>query len=160
MHTRGIDHLAIVADDMPTAMDFYTRVMGFRLVHVRRVPYERDRGQPPYENLRHYFFDMGNDSLFAVFEYPKGLPRQNRDHLGGMQSFVKAGQTVLLKPNQTVYYSAEEGCTTDPLVVGALILSIGYALRARRRRMQKIERKLDMIVEGVADGERLITDAA
>ena len=83
--TRGIDHLAIVCDDMPTAMDFYTRVMGFRLVHVRRVPYERDRGQPPYENLRHYFFDMGNDSLFAIFEYPKGLPRQNRDHVGGMQ---------------------------------------------------------------------------
>ncbi len=64
MHTRGVDHLAIVADDMPTAMDFYTRVMGFRLVHVRRVPYEQDRGQPPYDNLRHYFFDMGNDSLF------------------------------------------------------------------------------------------------
>jgi catechol 2,3-dioxygenase-like lactoylglutathione lyase family enzyme len=85
MHTRGIDHLAIVADDMPAAMDFYTRVMGFRLVHVRRVPYERDRGQPPYDNLRHYFFDMGNDSLFAIFEYPKGLPNQNRDHLGGMQ---------------------------------------------------------------------------
>lgn len=83
--TRGIDHLAIVCDDMPLAMDFYTRVMGFRLVHVRRVPYEKDRWQPPYENLRHYFFDMGNDSLFAIFEYPKGLPRQNRDHVGGMQ---------------------------------------------------------------------------
>ncbi len=85
MHTRGIDHLAIVADDMPTAMDFYTRVMGFQLVHVRRVPYEQDRGQPPYEDLRHYFFDMGNDSLLAIFEYPKGLPRQHRDHVGGMQ---------------------------------------------------------------------------
>ena len=85
MYTRGIDHLALVADDMPAAMDFYTRVMGFRLVHVRRVPYEQDRGQPPYENLRHYFFDMGNDSLLAIFEYPKGLPRQQRDHVGGMQ---------------------------------------------------------------------------
>ncbi len=85
MNTRGIDHLAIVTDDMPTAMDFYTRVMGFRLLHVRRVPYEQDRWQPPYDNLRHYFFDMGNDSLFAIFEYPKGLPRQNRDHVGGMQ---------------------------------------------------------------------------
>jgi catechol 2,3-dioxygenase-like lactoylglutathione lyase family enzyme len=83
--TRGIDHLAIVTDDMPTAMDFYTRVMGFQLLHVRRVPYEQDRWQPPYDNLRHYFFDMGNDSLFAIFEYPKGLPRQNRDHVGGMQ---------------------------------------------------------------------------
>ncbi len=76
MNTRGVDHLAIVSDDMPTAMDFYTRVMGFRLVHARRVPYEAERWQPPYDNLRHYFFDMGNDSLFAIFEYPKGLPRQ------------------------------------------------------------------------------------
>jgi catechol 2,3-dioxygenase-like lactoylglutathione lyase family enzyme len=54
--TRGVDHLAMVTDDMP-----------------------------PYDNLRHYFFDIGNDSLFAIFEYPKGLPRQNRDHIGGMQ---------------------------------------------------------------------------
>lgn len=85
VRTRGIDHLAIVADDMPTAMDFYTRVMGFQLLHVRRVPYEQDRWQPPYDDLRHYFFNMGSDSLFAIFEYPKGLPKQNRDHLGGMQ---------------------------------------------------------------------------
>lgn len=85
VNTRGIDHLAIVTDDMPAAMDFYTRVMGFALVHVRRVPYEEDRWQPPYDKLRHYFFDMGNDSLFAVFEYPGGLPRQVRDHVGGMQ---------------------------------------------------------------------------
>jgi uncharacterized protein (DUF362 family) len=34
---------------------------------------------------------------------------------------VRPNQTVLIKPNLTVYYSAEEGCTTDPLVVGALI---------------------------------------
>jgi len=85
MHTRGIDHLAIVSDDMPTALDFYTRVMGFQLVHARRVPFEADRWQPPHDNLRHYFFDMGNDSLFAVFEYPKGLAKQVRDHVGGMQ---------------------------------------------------------------------------
>src|SRR5829696_1874793 len=49
------------------------------------------------------------------------LVREALDHLGGMSHFVQPGQTVLIKPNQTVYYSAEEGCTTDPLVVGALI---------------------------------------
>ncbi|NLU22976.1 MAG: DUF362 domain-containing protein [Phycisphaerae bacterium] len=43
------------------------------------------------------------------------------DHLGGMSRFVRPGNTVLIKPNQTVFYSAEEGCTTDPLMVGALI---------------------------------------
>jgi catechol 2,3-dioxygenase-like lactoylglutathione lyase family enzyme len=83
--TRGIDHLAFVTDDLPATMDFYTRVVGMQLVHVRRVPFERDRGQPPYDNLRHYFFNMGGDSLLAFFEYPKGLARQNRDLPGGMQ---------------------------------------------------------------------------
>jgi catechol 2,3-dioxygenase-like lactoylglutathione lyase family enzyme len=83
--TRGIDHLAFVTDDLPATMDFYTRVLGMQLVHVRRVPFERDRGQPPYENLRHYFFNMGNDTLLAFFEYPTGLARANRDLPGGMQ---------------------------------------------------------------------------
>lgn len=83
--TRGIDHLAFVTDDLPVTMDFYTRVMQMRLVHVRRVPFEQDRGQPPYDNLRHYFFDMGHDQLLAFFEYPAGLERQNRDLPGGMQ---------------------------------------------------------------------------
>jgi uncharacterized protein (DUF362 family) len=50
-----------------------------------------------------------------------GVVREAIDLLGGMQTFVKPGATVLIKPNQTVFYSAEEGCTTDPLVVGALI---------------------------------------
>src|SRR5215216_7567137 len=47
--------------------------------------------------------------------------REAIDLLGGIKRFVKPGHTVLLKPNQTVFYSADEGCTTDPLVVGALI---------------------------------------
>jgi uncharacterized protein (DUF362 family) len=49
------------------------------------------------------------------------LVREAIDLLGGMRRFVSPGNTVLLKPNLTVFYSAEEGCTTDPLVVGALI---------------------------------------
>jgi uncharacterized protein (DUF362 family) len=49
------------------------------------------------------------------------LTREALSHLGGLSRFVRRGQTVLLKPNQTVFYSSEEGCTTDPLLVGALI---------------------------------------
>lgn len=49
------------------------------------------------------------------------LVRQAVDLIGGMSRFVKPGQTVLIKPNQTVYYSAEEGCTTDPTVVAGVI---------------------------------------
>jgi uncharacterized protein (DUF362 family) len=64
------------------------------------------------------------------------LVRQAVDLLGGMSQFVRPGQTVLIKPNQTVYYSAEEGCTTDPLVVGALIR---LAWEAKAGRVQVAE---------------------
>ncbi|HEX6125286.1 MAG TPA: DUF362 domain-containing protein [Pyrinomonadaceae bacterium] len=49
------------------------------------------------------------------------LVRESLDHLGGMRAFIRDGATVLIKPNQTVFYTSDEGCTTDPLVVGALI---------------------------------------
>ena len=93
--TRGVDHLALVTDDMAETMEFYTKVMGMQLVHVRRVPYAANRGQPPHDNLRHYFFGMGNDSLLAFFEYPEGLERSDRDLPGGMQHLafhVPSGQ--------------------------------------------------------------------
>jgi uncharacterized protein (DUF362 family) len=61
----------------------------------------------------------------------EALVREAVGHLGGISRFVQPGQTVLIKPNQTVYYSAEEGCTTDPLVVGALIRLVKEAGAAR-----------------------------
>ena len=82
---QGVDHLALVTDDMKKTVRFYTEVLGMTLVHVRRIPYAPDRGQPPYDNCRHYFFDMGNGSLLAFFEYPPDAPAGNRDALGGMQ---------------------------------------------------------------------------
>ncbi|HEX6125363.1 MAG TPA: DUF362 domain-containing protein [Pyrinomonadaceae bacterium] len=50
-----------------------------------------------------------------------GLVREALEHFGGIERFVKPGDNVLIKPNLTVFYSAEEGCTTDPLVIGALL---------------------------------------
>jgi hypothetical protein len=45
-----------------------------------------NRGNPPYERVRHYFFDMGNDSLLAFFEIPRGKePAGNRNAIGAMQ---------------------------------------------------------------------------
>jgi len=40
--------------------------------------------------------------------------------LGGMSRFVQPGQTVLIKPNQTMWRLSSDGCTTDPRVVAAL----------------------------------------
>jgi catechol 2,3-dioxygenase-like lactoylglutathione lyase family enzyme len=89
--TRGVHHLALCTDDMKKTVDFYVEVLGMPLVHAMKVPSglgtgPKNRGNPPYENIRHYFFDMGNDSLLAFFEIPKGKESQsNRNAIGGMQ---------------------------------------------------------------------------
>jgi catechol 2,3-dioxygenase-like lactoylglutathione lyase family enzyme len=89
--TRGVHHLALNTEDMRTTVDFYTRVVGMPLVHAMKVPPglgtgPANRGNPPYERIRHYFFDMGNDSLLAFFELPRGAESQvERNAIGGMQ---------------------------------------------------------------------------
>lgn len=89
--TRGVHHLALCTDDMKATVDFYVDVLGMPLVHAMRVPPglgrgPGNRGNPPYEEVRHYFFDMGNDSLLAFFEIPRGEePRCNRNAIGAMQ---------------------------------------------------------------------------
>ena len=88
---RGVHHLALCTDDMKKTIDFYVDVLGMPLVHAMKVPPglgtgPGNRGNPPYEALRHYFFDMGNDSLLAFFEIPKGKePLGNRNAIGAMQ---------------------------------------------------------------------------
>ncbi len=89
--TLGVHHLALNTDDMKMTIDFYVDVIGMKLVHALKVPPgvgvgPGNRGNPPFENLRHYFFDMGNDSLLAFFEMPKGAKQQgDRDALAAMQ---------------------------------------------------------------------------
>ena len=89
--SRGIHHLALNTDDMKGTVDFYTQVLGMPLVHALRVPPgvgvgAGNRGNPPFENLRHYFFDAGGDTMVAFFEFPMGAVGQSdRDTLGAMQ---------------------------------------------------------------------------
>jgi catechol 2,3-dioxygenase-like lactoylglutathione lyase family enzyme len=89
--SRGVHHLALNTDDMKMTLDFYTRVLAMPLVHALKVPPgigtgPGNRGNPPFENLRHYFFDAGGDSLLAFFEIPKGkTPQADRNAIGTMQ---------------------------------------------------------------------------
>ena len=55
-----------------------------------------NRGNPPFEEIRHYFFDMGRDALLAFFEMPKGAKgKGDRNALGNMQhvSFAVSPQS-------------------------------------------------------------------
>lgn len=91
VQTRGVHHLALNTDDMQMTIDFYSAVLGMPLVHALKVPPglgtgSGNRGNPPFENLRHYFFDVGGDCLVAFFEMPKGAKgKADRDAIAGMQ---------------------------------------------------------------------------
>jgi catechol 2,3-dioxygenase-like lactoylglutathione lyase family enzyme len=87
----GVHHLALNTDDMKMTVDFYVGVLGMQLVHAMKVPPglgtgPANRGNPPFEEIRHYFFDMGRDGLLAFFEMPKGAKEKgDRNALGAMQ---------------------------------------------------------------------------
>ena len=97
----GVHHLALNTDDMKATVDFYAGVLGMPLVHAMKVPPglgtgAGNRGNPPFEEIRHYFFDMGRDGLLAFFEMPKGAKQKgDRDALAMMQhvSFAVATES-------------------------------------------------------------------
>lgn len=89
--SRGVHHLALNTDDMKSTLDFYVGVLGMPLVHALKVAPglgtgPGNRGNPPFETIRHYFLDAGGDSLLAFFEIPKGAtPKADRNAIGTMQ---------------------------------------------------------------------------
>ena len=58
---RGVNHLALVTDDMDATVRFYHGVLGARLVATIGTP-----------EFRHYFFEFGTQTTVAFFEY-RGL---------------------------------------------------------------------------------------
>ena len=64
MRTNGINHLALVCQDMAETVRFYTQVLGMKLVKTVALP---DGGQ-------HFFFDCGAGSLLAFFWWPDAPP--------------------------------------------------------------------------------------
>lgn len=88
---RGIHHLAINTDDLRATLDFYVRVLGMPLLHglitgSNAAARAEARGNPPFDNIPHYFVDMGGDSTLAIFEFAKGkTPKADRNSVAGMQ---------------------------------------------------------------------------
>lgn len=55
---RGVNHLALITNDMDATVRFYHGVLGARLVaHLGN------------EHFRHYFFEVGAEQTVAFFEY-------------------------------------------------------------------------------------------
>jgi catechol 2,3-dioxygenase-like lactoylglutathione lyase family enzyme len=55
---RGINHLALITDDMDATVRFYHGVLGAKLVATIGTP-----------DFRHYFFEIGAANTIAFFEY-------------------------------------------------------------------------------------------
>lgn len=70
---RGINHLALVTNDMDATVRFYQGILGARVVATIGTP-----------QFRHYFFEFGSQNTVAFFEYagspvekfakPAGIP--------------------------------------------------------------------------------------
>ena len=57
----GVNHLALVCSDMKRTVEFYTQVLGMRLIKTLDLP--NGQGQ-------HFFFDMGGGNALAFFWFP------------------------------------------------------------------------------------------
>ncbi|MHA1569745.1 MAG: VOC family protein [Alphaproteobacteria bacterium] len=146
---------------MKTTIDFYVDVLGMPLVHVLTVREglgsgPNNRGNPPFERIRHYFFAMGNDCLLAFFEMPKGeKPRSDRDAIGGMQhvAFTVAprvfegiqdrltgagvsllGPIAILKTSKSIYFFDPNGIRLEATCLPATGDANGVAASAAQRR--------------------------
>jgi catechol 2,3-dioxygenase-like lactoylglutathione lyase family enzyme len=59
---RGLHHAAMISSDVERTIGFYQGVLGFPLTELIE---NRD-----YAGSSHFFFDIGNGNLLAVFDFP------------------------------------------------------------------------------------------
>ena len=94
----GINHLALTCSDMQRTVDFYTNILGMKLVKTLEFTHESGSGQ-------HFFFDVGSGRDAIAFfwfddapppapgiaqsgRWLKGAPR--RSAIGAMQATAGA----------------------------------------------------------------------
>ncbi len=118
---RGINHLALVTDDMDATVRFYHGTLGARLVATIGTP-----------DFRHYFFQFGPECTVAFFEYagvkherlakPAGTPHPlaiQFDHL----SFNVPDEEALLDLQRRL---KSAGCEVTDVVDHQIIRSIYF----------------------------------
>ena len=75
----GINHLALTCSDMQRTVDFYTHILGMKLVKTLEFTHDSGRGQ-------HFFFDVGNGrDAIAFFWFDDAPPprRGSRNRAAG-----------------------------------------------------------------------------
>jgi catechol 2,3-dioxygenase-like lactoylglutathione lyase family enzyme len=119
---RGVNHLALITNDMDTTVRFYHGVLGARLVaHLGN------------RFFRHYFFEVGPEQTVAFFEYkespvqafakPAGLPDPRAiqfDHLSLNLSDERALEELQARLK-------ENGCEVTDIVDHGFVRSIYFS---------------------------------
>jgi catechol 2,3-dioxygenase-like lactoylglutathione lyase family enzyme len=118
---RGVNHLALITNDMDATVRFYHGVLGARLVaHLGN------------RSFRHYFFEVGPEQTVAFFEYknlpvkafakPAGLPDPRAiqfDHLSLNLSDERALEELQARLK-------ENGCEVTDIVDHGFVRSIYF----------------------------------
>jgi catechol 2,3-dioxygenase-like lactoylglutathione lyase family enzyme len=90
----GFHHVALVTDDLKAVTEFYAGLLGFKIIRAMRLPPgwgtgPMNRGNPPFEEIRYYFFELGRDCVLSFFEVPKGSrPHSDRNSPAGLQQIA------------------------------------------------------------------------
>ena len=74
MAYSGVNHLALVTDDMDKTVRFYRDILGMKVVGTIA-------GGSGDQRMRHYFFSLGPQSCLAFFEWP-GVEMPDRKDAG------------------------------------------------------------------------------
>ena len=72
---RGIHHTALMCSDVEQTIRFYQGVLEFPLTDLF--------GNRDYQGSTHFFFDVGNGNLLAVFDFPGLDHGPDQEVLGG-----------------------------------------------------------------------------
>ena len=133
---RGLHHTALVSSDVEQTIRFYQDLLGFPLTELIE---NRD-----YPGSSHFFFDIGNRNLLAVFDFPGLGVGPYAEVLGGLHHVAisvepsrwaeivarldEAGVEHVVHSKVSVYFTDPDGARieliADPLgeMYGSVVL--------------------------------------
>jgi catechol 2,3-dioxygenase-like lactoylglutathione lyase family enzyme len=118
---RGVNHLALVTDDMDSTVRFYHGALGARLVATLGTA-----------TFRHYFFEIGDGSTVAFFEY-RGVRHEPLRKAAGVPDprAVQFDHVSLCLPDEASLLALRDrlrahGCEVTEVVDHRMIRSIYF----------------------------------
>lgn len=76
LHLNKVHHIAVISSDYPRSLDFYTRVLGLRVLaenyRAERQSYKADLA-------------LGNDYVIELFSFPSPPPRVTNPEAAGLR---------------------------------------------------------------------------